>query len=180
MLVVLLNIVCEPAHGIFINHSVGDDYMSNMDLPPSSSDEDEADEDCEDGSESDAHAQPEHQSAVQCDDVSASGSRLQSQYAGSSSGETSSAEEGCSRSEVLPGGDHRGLPALQESSESTAQAEPGGNVAQGHGSNSGLSGERHVHNGILPVERQIQDDSSNDQDRHAVSLETLLKHTQLT
>lgn len=101
-------------------HAAGDDYMSNMDLPPSSSDEEEAEEGSEDeaGSASDARAQPQHQTAdaAQPHDLSTPRDSFQSQNAASDTSPISTAEERCSSSEAQH------------------------NVAQGHTSNGVLPG----------------------------------------
>ena len=136
--------------------------MSNMDLPPSSSDE----EDCEDeaGSETDAVASPEDQTAdaAQPDYLSASKSKSQCQKV--SSNPISTAEEGCTSSEAHHNVDAQQLSTQQDPSESTAQVDD----APGHA----------LHDSV-PDATQVQDGSNNAQSTHARSLETLLEHLQL-
>lgn len=100
--------------------------MSNMDLPPSSSDEEEAEEGCEDepGSETDAIAPPEHQTAdaAQLVYLSTSKSKSQSQNESFNTSPISTAEEGCASSEADHNVDEQQLSTRQESNEPIAQA----------------------------------------------------------
>lgn len=86
------------------SHAAGDDYMSNMDLPPSSSDEEEDEEGSKDeaGSASDAHAQPQNQAvdAAEPHQLSTPRNGVQFQNTGSDTSPVSTAEERCSSSEA--------------------------------------------------------------------------------
>lgn len=139
----------------------GGDYMANMDLPPSSSEDegDEAEEDSEDaaGRASNDLVQPEQQTAAAhlCPQDA-------SRYAGSCT-----KQEGSSSPEVVPNVDHDLTP--QERDEPTTPAEPGEDVVQGYSSHC-----------RQPVEGHTQNGSNTAQDIHAVSLATSLRSTQLT
>lgn len=143
-----------------INLAAGDNYMSNMDLPPSSSDEEEteAEESTEDGAgnQTDGHAQPD---AAELDDASSSRSNSQSRNAGFNS----TAEEGCKGPEAHY--NDQWLSARQTYSEPTIQAD------------DALS---HALHGNLPNAGQLEDGSNSAQSTHARSLQTSLEHLHMT
>lgn len=159
----------HPLTGVFICFTVGGDYMANLDLPPSSSEDEgeEAEEDSQDaaGRASNDLDRPEQQTAAahRCpDDALASRTRPESHYAG-----TCTNKEGCSSPEMVSNIDHD--LKRQERSEPTTSAEPGGDVVQDYSSHANQ-----------PVEGHMQHSSNTGQDIHALSLATSLKNMQLT
>ena len=113
-----------------------------MDLPPSSSDDEEAEERSEDeaGCETDGHTEAEHQNAGAAQpDLSTSNSKTQSQNTGFNASPISTAEEGCSSSEAHHNVENQRLSAQQESSEPIAQADDApGHALHGNLPDAGL------------------------------------------
>lgn len=140
--------------------------MSNMDLPPSSSEEEEdgAEEDSQDAAGRASLGQPEQQAAAPLgpDDAPATRSRSQSQHAGACT-----AVEGFSS----PANVDDNVLKPQDSGEPTTPSEPDGDVARGTTIDTKSN---------WPVERQMQESSDSDQEKHAVSVATSLERTQLT
>ena len=146
-----------------INLVADDDYMSNMDLPPSSSDEEEGREG-EVSNQTDGHAQPD---AAQPDDALSSKSKSlpQKLASGVKSSPIPTAEEGCLSSEAHHSLDDQWLSAQQKSSEPIAQAD---------------DAPTHSLHGNCFDAGQVQDGSNSAQSFRTRSLETSMEHFHLT